>query len=365
MNIDASTFAQTFRVPDGLYSFEPLEHGHINKTFRVKRDGKPVFILQQINTGVFNKPDQLMSNYKLVTETLSAYRWPESLSLKVPEIIPTREGELYSIDNQSNCWRLITYIDGAEMTMVHRNEKTAYEGGLAFGTFLKGVSNIDPLSLHTILPDFHSFEKRYGDFITSVKSDPIGRAELVSEEIEFAKSRYPVMMKIPDAMAAGFIPERVVHNDTKLTNVIFSGNGKAAGVIDLDTVMPGSALFDFGDAIRSCANPANEDEQDLTKVIFDIGFFGAFSKGYLESTNGLLSGVEKDLLPESAMLLTCIIGIRFLTDYLNGDVYYHTQYPDHNLIRARVQFRLLCQMESQLVQMHDIIDQIEKNLHTK
>jgi Ser/Thr protein kinase RdoA (MazF antagonist) len=365
MNTDDSTFAQTFRVPDGRYSFEHLKYGHINKTFRVKRDGKPVFILQQLNTSVFNNPDLLMANYRLVSETLSAYRWPESVSLKVPEIIPTCEGKLYSIDNQSDCWRLITYIDGRDITMVPRDANTAYEGGLAFGAFLKGVSGIDPNLLHTILPDFHSFEKRYRDFITSVNSDPIGRAALVSKEIEFVKSRYPAMMKVPDAIAAGFIPERIVHNDTKLTNVIFSGIGKAVGVIDLDTVMPGSALFDFGDAIRSCANPANEDEQDLTKVIFEIGFFEAFSRGYLESTNGLLSVAEKDLLPVSALLLTCIIGIRFLTDYLNGDVYYQTQYPEHNLVRARVQFRLLIQMESQLAQMHDMINQIEKSLHRK
>lgn len=365
MDFDASTFAQTFRIPGGRYSFEYLEHGHINKTFRVKRDSKPVYILQQINTGVFNNPDLLMANYRLVTDTLSAYRWPETVKLKVPEIIPTREGKFYSIDNQSNCWRLITYIDGAEINLVSRNENTAYEGGLAFGAFLKGISGIDPLSLHTILPDFHSYEKRYGDFITSVKSDPNGRAALVFGEIEFVKGRQISMMQIPDLIAAGIIPERVVHNDTKLTNVIFSENGKAVGVIDLDTVMPGSALFDFGDGIRSCANPANEDEQDLTKVIFETGFFEAFSRGYLEAVNGLLSRVETDLLPESALLLTCIIGMRFLTDYLNGDVYYHTQYPDHNLIRARVQFRLLSQMESQLVQMHDIINQIEKSLHRK
>ncbi len=363
MNFDSSTFAQTFRVPDGRYSFEHLDYGHINITFRVKRNGKPVYILQQINTGVFNNPDLLMANYRLVSETLPAYRWPETVSLKVPEIIPTREGELYSIDNQSRCWRLITYIDGTEIAMVPRNEKTAYEGGLAFGAFLIGVSGIDPRSLHTILPDFHSFEKRYGDFITSVNSDPIGRAALVSEEIEFVKARQTTMMKIPEMLASGAIPLRVVHNDTKLTNVIFSGEGKAVGVIDLDTVMPGSALFDFGDAIRSCANPANEDEQELAKVKFEIGFFEAFSRGYFESTDGLLSNVEIDLLPESALLLTCIIGIRFLADYLNGDVYYHTQYPDHNLVRARSQFRLLSQMESQLVQMHDIINQIEKNLH--
>jgi Ser/Thr protein kinase RdoA (MazF antagonist) len=363
MNFDASTLSRTFRIPDDVYSLEHLQHGHINKTFRVKRDGKPVYILQQINTGIFINPDLLMSNYRLVTETLSAYRWPESVNLKVPEIIPTYDGKDYSIDNQSNCWRLITYIDGTDINMVTRDEHTAYEGGLAFGAFLKGVSGIDPISLHPILPDFHSFEKRYGDFITSLKSDPIGRVALVSEEIEFVKARHSAMLQIPDLIAAGIIPKRVVHNDTKLTNVIFSVDVKAVGVIDLDTVMSGSALFDFGDAIRSCTNPANEDEQELTRVIFRIGFFEAFSKGYLESSNGLLTKVEIDLLPESALLLTFIIGIRFLTDYLNGDVYYQTQYADHNLVRTRVQFRLLSQMESQLLHMHDIINQIEKSLH--
>ncbi len=362
MDYDVSKLSQTFRIADGKYTSEHIQHGHINNTFRILRDGKPVYILQQINTAIFTDPDQLMANYRLVTETLAAYTWPESISLQVPGIICTSEGNLFYTDHQSNCLRLISYIEGTECNEVPRDNNTAYEGGLAFGAFLKSVSGIDPALLNTILPDFHSFQKRYADFLTALKSDPTCRGDKVHEEIAFVTNRYQAMMKIPEMLVSGAIPVRVVHNDTKLSNVVFSKNGKAVGVIDLDTVMPGSALFDFGDAIRSAANSAKEDEEDLTKVIFEIGFFKAFALGYLKSTHGLLTKTEIDFLPESALLLTCIIGIRFLTDYLNGDVYYHTQYMEHNLTRARVQFKLLSQMELQLTEMHTFTREIEQTM---
>jgi Ser/Thr protein kinase RdoA (MazF antagonist) len=365
MEFDVSSLSLIFRIPSGEYTMEYLQHGHINKTFRITRDGRPVYILQKINTGIFKDPDWLMANYQLVTGSLNATIWSGGHRIKTPEIIQTKDGNLYYTDNQSYCWRLVTYIDGIEFDKVRRNENTAYEGGIAFGTFLSGVSGIDPEKLHIILPDFHSLQKRYNDFLKALKSDQAKRASSISQEIEFVKSGYQSMRTIPDLIAKGDIPSRVVHNDTKLSNVIFSADGKAAGVIDLDTVMPGSVLFDFGDAIRSCANSACEDEPDLTKVMFEFSFFEAFSKGFIDSAKGILNKTEIGLLPESALLLTYIIGVRFLTDYLNGDVYYHTQYANHNLVRARVQFSLLSQMESQLIEMHGIISQIVGNLTEK
>ncbi|MBK6962699.1 MAG: aminoglycoside phosphotransferase family protein [Bacteroidales bacterium] len=362
MDFDVSKLSEIFRIPEGHYTIEHLQHGHINKTFRVIENGTPRFILQKINTGVFNNPDSLMANYQLVTSSLNASFRSGDFRIKTPEIIQTQDGSLYYTDNQINYWRLITYIEGIEFDKVRRDDHTAYEGGLAFGSFLSGVSGIDPALLYVILPDFHSLQKRYSDFLNAMESNPANRASLISQEIEFVKSRNRSMQIIPDLIAKGEIPLRVVHNDTKLSNVIFSHEGKAVGVIDLDTVMPGSALFDFGDAIRSCANSACEDEPDLTKVMFEIGFFKAFSKGFAHSAKGILNKTEINHLPESALLLTYIIGIRFLTDYLNGDVYYHTQYAEHNLVRARVQFSLLSQMESQLNEMHLIINQLVDNL---
>lgn len=365
MEFDVSSLSLIFSIPSGEYTMEYLQHGHINKTFRITRDGRPVYILQKINTGIFKDPDRLMANYHLVAGSLNAVAWSGDLRIKSPEIIQTQDGSLYYTDNQSYCWRLVTFIEGIEFDKVRRDEYIAYEGGRAFGSFLSGVSGIDPEKLHIILPDFHSLQKRYYDFLKALESDPAKRASPISQEIEYVKSGYLSMRTIPDLIAKGDIPLRVVHNDTKLSNVIFSVDGKAAGVIDLDTVMPGSVLFDFGDAIRSCANSACEDEPDLTKVMFEISFFEAFSKGFIGSAKEILNKTEIDLLPESALLLTYIIGVRFLTDYLNGDVYYHTQYPDHNLVRARVQFSLLSQMKSQLNDMHQIINQHVGNLTEK
>ncbi|MHC1774385.1 MAG: phosphotransferase enzyme family protein [Lentimicrobium sp.] len=358
MDFDVSKLSEIFRIPEDHYTIEHLQHGHINKTFRVIKDGRPVFILQKINTSVFNDPDSLMANYQLVTTSFNSSFRSGDLRIQTPEIIPAKDEKLYYTDDQFNYWRLITFIEGIEFDKVQRDDHTAYEGGLAFGSFLTGVSGIDPALLHVILPDFHSLLKRYNDFLKALESDPAKRASLISQEINFVKSRHRSMQTIPGLIANGTIPLRVVHNDTKLSNVIFSDNGKAAGVIDLDTVMPGSALFDFGDAIRSCANSACEDEPDLAKVMFEISFFKAFSEGFILSARDILNKTEIDLLPESALLLTYIIGLRFLTDYLNGDVYYHTQYSDHNLVRARVQFSLLSQMETDLTEMHEVINQI-------
>ncbi|MFH1119146.1 MAG: aminoglycoside phosphotransferase family protein [Bacteroidota bacterium] len=355
MNPGYTVLTDIFNIPDAVYTVEHLLHGHINKTYSISQNGRPVYILQQINTEIFRNIDQLMANYSLVTNTISAFQWPTEVQLKTPEIIRTGNGALYHTDDQDNSWRLLTFIEGAECISIPRNERTSYQGGLAFGAFLMGLSGIDPDLLFTVLPDFHSLEKRYNEFLIALETNIAGRVSLTAGEIEFARSRRQRMNIIPQKMASGEIPVRVVHNDTKLTNIIFSECGKAVGIIDLDTVMAGSALFDFGDAIRSLANPACEDETNLSKVRFDIELFDAFSKGYLESAHPLLRKSETELLPECALLLTYIIGLRFLTDFLNGDVYYHTEYPEHNLVRARVQFRFLEQMESHLAEMHRII----------
>lgn len=356
MDLDFKKLYDVFCIPSTDYSVERVQHGHINNTFLVTSGGRSAYILQQVNTGIFSNIDQLMANYRLVSETLSGYKWPSGFHLTIPELIITKEGKTFYSGKSNTCWRLITFIDGADCSAVPRNTETAYQGGLAFGTFLTGLSEIDHNSLHQILPDFHSMNRRYGDFLSILQSDPAGRKSLSEEEIRFVTSRHLSLMEIPDCLDSGEIPLRVVHNDTKLSNVIFSGDGTYKGVIDLDTVMAGSALFDFGDAIRSCANAACEDEPDLTKVKFEIGLFEAFSKGYLESTGSLLLKKEIDLLPESALLMTYMIGLRFLTDYLDGDKYFHTDYESHNMVRARVQFRLLRQMELNLNEMHTIIE---------
>lgn len=358
MEFNANSLSQIFRIPYADYSLEQLLCGHINTTYKILKDGKPIYILQKVNTDVFKNIDNLMENYQMVVRNFSGNHPEDDSVLQIPEIIPCNNSLLYYTDNQLQHWRLITFINGVDNNSIGLCEHVSYQGGRAFGLFLKGVSGINPASMHEILPDFHSLEKRYNDFSKAVKSDVANRSSLIAEEIRFSVMHYQSMRKIPSLIENGIIPLRLVHNDTKLSNVIFADCGKAVGVVDLDTVMPGSALFDFGDAIRSSANIAVEDEQDLSKVRFDIGLFEAFAHGYLDTAGDLLTKTERELLPDSALLLTYIIGIRFLTDYLNGDIYYQTKYDDHNLIRARVQFRLLSQMESELVNMQKVIDHL-------
>jgi len=355
MDFPLNRLPEIFRIPGFAYTIESIQSGHINTTFRILNGNKPVYILQKVNVDIFKDIEALMSNYQVVVDSFKASPLPAGQKLIIPEIIKTQKGRSFYTDEQSGHWRLITYLKGVDGNNILRDENTSYQGGLAFGALLKGLSEINPGKLNIILPDFHSLERRFGEFQNALEKNASNRKPGVEQEIEFVISRFKTMMKIPALIDQGDIPIRLVHNDTKLSNVIYNNSGNATGVIDLDTVMPGSALFDFGDAIRSCANPAAEDEPDLSKVNFDIDLFKSFSKGYLETAGTILTKTEIQYLPESALLLTFIIGMRFLTDFLNGDIYYQTNYHDHNLIRARVQFRLLSQMEFQLKEMHLII----------
>lgn len=355
MDFPVTRLAEIFRIPGFDYTIESIQSGHINTTFRVLNGNKPAYILQKVNVDIFKDIEALMSNYQVVVNSFKASPLPAGQKLIIPGIIRTQEGRSFYTDEQSRHWRLITYLKGVDGNTIQRDENTSYQGGLAFGALLKGLCEINPGKLNIILPDFHSLEKRFGEFQNAMEKNASNRKHIVEQEIEFVVSRFQTMMKVPELIAQSDIPLRVVHNDTKFSNVIYNDLGNAIGVIDLDTVMPGSALFDFGDAIRSCANTAAEDEPDLSKVNFDIDLFKSFSKGYLETAGTILTKKEIQYLPESALLLTYIIGTRFLTDYLNGDIYYQTNYQDHNLIRARVQFKLLSRMEFQLMEMHLII----------
>lgn len=336
----------------------PLTIGHINSTFRVLIDETPRYLLQQINTSVFRNIDGLMQNTALVLNTLKVQMESREDGLMVQSLVTTPDGELYLKDENSNYWRMFTFIPGARIVETVSNCSEAYEGGKAYGRFLEGISALNPDQLFITIPDFHSLENRYTAFIKSLDQDLSKRKTEAAKEIEFAKAHIEAMMRIPELLKSGKIPTRIVHNDTKFNNLIFSESGKAIAVTDLDTVMPGSALYDFGDAIRTAANSAREDEAMLDKVRFDINIFEAYASGYLEAAGNILNRDEIDNFPEAALFMTYIIGLRFLTDFLNGDVYFHTQYPDHNLIRARVQFELIRKMQQQLGEMHALINKI-------
>ncbi|MBW6490937.1 MAG: aminoglycoside phosphotransferase family protein [Lentimicrobium sp.] len=336
----------------------PLTIGHINRTFKVVIDGTPKFLLQQINTNVFSNVEGLMRNTDLVLKTLKISMEVVENGLMVQNLVPLKNGLLYLKDEQNNYWRMFTYIPDAQTIEVVSNCSEAFEGGKAYGKFLVGVSVIKPEQLHITLPDFHSLEIRYKAFTSALKLNLSKRKTDASEEIEFANYHFPDMMLIPRLISSGKIPNRVVHNDTKFNNLIFSKNGKAIAVTDLDTVMPGSALYDFGDSIRTAANSVSEDELNPVNVKFEISVFEAYARGYLEAAGHILNKDETTNFPEASLFMTYLIGLRFLTDFLNGDIYFQTHYLNHNLVRARVQFELFRKMQQQLAGMHEIIKNI-------
>lgn len=340
----------------------PLTLGHINRTFKVMIDGKPTFLLQQINEKVFRDVEALMHNTELVLKTLEISMTGHSDGLLVPKLIRTNEKKTWYTDEDGKYWRMFTYIKGSRTIETLKKYSDAFEGGRAYGLFLDGVSSLQPEQLKIIIPDFHSLAIRFRALQNAIDLNLSHRINEAKPEIDFALGLNESMMIIPTLIADGVIPTRIVHNDTKFNNLIFSNQGKALAVVDLDTVMPGSALFDFGDAIRTAANTAREDEANLNNVKFDISIFEAFAAGYIESSEHLLSQAEIENFPEAALFMTYIIGIRFLTDFLNGDVYFHTRYPNHNLIRARVQFELLHKMQQQMPEMKKVISRITARL---
>ena len=362
MAIDVESIPGHFEGDFSTCTTLPITLGHINQTHKVMIDGVPVFLLQQINNIVFQNVDTLMQNTQLVLKTLEASMAVHSDGLLVPQLILTKAGASYYKDDEGKYWRMFSFIEGSKTIESVRKYSDAYEGGKAYGLFLDGVSSLQAEQLSITIPDFHSLEIRFKAFQNAIKLNPADRKNEATAEIEYALDMIGPRRCIPDLIATGSIPTRIVHNDTKFNNLIFSRQGKAISVIDLDTVMPGSALFDFGDAIRTAANTAREDEANLKNVKFDISVFEAFAAGYIESTEHMLTPAELENFPEAALFMTYIIGIRFLTDFLNGDVYFQTRYPNHNLIRARVQFELLRKMQQQIPEMKKVINRISARL---
>lgn len=363
MKTDVKNILEYFLENNAEPEIVPVSIGHINKTYKVLFDGIPAYILQQINHNVFKNIDGLMQNTRLVLDSLALYIAKKPGQLQVQSLIPTLDGGWYFVDIDGTYWRLFTYINGAKTIETVRKFSDAYEGGKAFGLFLEGVSSINPEQLVTVIPDFHSLEVRYKAFENALELNLSNRKYEAAAEITFARDLIDRMMLIPAKINSGELPVRVVHNDTKFNNLIFSAEGRAIAVTDLDTVMPGTSLFDFGDAIRTAANSGREDESDLKKIKFEISVFESFSAGYIESAESLLTEEEIKLFPFAAQYMTYIMGVRFLTDFINGDVYYQTRYPNHNLIRCRAQFALLGRMEEQLQAMHRTIARVTARLN--
>ena len=319
----------------------PYGNGHINGTYCVE---VPRLLLQRINTDVFKDPDALMENIENVTEFLrkkivAAGGDPNRETLC---IIKTLDGKNYCKDENNNFYRMYRFVENTKIIGADRTYNDIYHAGKGFGRFQKMLSDFPVDKLHETILNFHHTPKRVEALKTAIKENLSGRAADIEAEIAFALEHAKIADSVVSRMEAGEVPVRVTHNDTKIDNILFDReSGEAICVIDLDTVMPGSMLYDFGDALRMAGSTGAEDETDLSKVNFDKEAFRSFAKGYLEELGDDLTEAEFELLPIAPALLTYECGIRFLTDHLNGDTYFRIHRPNHNLDRARNQFKLV------------------------
>lgn len=367
MNIDGNLekIISGFEFAGELIGWEEIKTGHINRTYRLsfrQADGSARdYVLQNINTFAFKKPDELMENVRLVTEHLreAMVRRGEDPENRVLRVVPALGGGIMLLDDEGGAWRAYDFITHATTVDQVSSPAEFREIGRAFGAFQNALADFPIEKLHDTIPDFHDTKKRIRALEAAVARDAAGRAAGVQPEIAFARAHAAEMGRIVDMIAAGEIPLRVTHNDTKVNNVMLDvDTGEALCVIDLDTVMAGSALYDFGDAVRVGASTAAEDEADLSKVALDIDLFRGFAEGFISQTARGLTESELTSLPLGALVMTYENGIRFLTDYLDGDVYFRIAYPEHNLVRARAQFKLVSDMEARRDEMDRIVREL-------
>ena len=322
-------------------------------------------MLQRINTEAFRNPEALMENIRLVTGHIRAalVAAGQDPARRVLEFLPAADGSLLHREPDGGCWRCYRFVDG--VTAYDRIESPAQfcEAGRGFGAFQTMLADFPADRLTETIPFFHDTPRRYGTFRAAVAEDAAGRASSLAADIAFFDSRAARMRGIVDRLASGELPLRVTHNDTKLNNVLIdNATHRALCVIDLDTVMPGSVLYDFGDAVRYGACTAAEDEPDTARIGFDMTLFRAFAEGFLSETADRLTDAELSLLPLGVEVITCELAMRFLTDYLDGDRYFKIRYSDHNLVRARAQMKLLTEVEAHRDEMNACVAELRKTL---
>ena len=359
MQIPGAAFA--FRLDGTPVTGEVFGHGHINHTIKLTTDTGAEYILQKINQYVFKDPVRLMENVSSVTDYLSQRVEDSRMAL---HYIPTCDGLYYYLDEQGEYWRCYNYIGGFCLDTPEMPEDF-YQSALAFGRFQQLLADFPAQNLHETIPQFHNTIDRYRQFKESVAADAAGRKHLVQPEIDFVLEREDLGGTLQRMREEGLLPLRVTHNDTKLNNVLLDRQTrKSLCVLDLDTVMPGLSLYDFGDSIRFGASTAAEDEQDLSKVEMDLNLFEVYTRGFLEAAVSL-TDAEIAMLPMGALIMTLEVGLRFLKDYLDGDVYFKTAYPEHNLVRARTQLKLVADMQRKWEDMNRIVADVCAALRRK
>ena len=356
---DVCDVARHFQITGDFLSAEPYGSGHINDTYCVIFDqgGTRVrYIFQCINHNIFKHPVALMENIARVTKHLGAKVFGElEANRRVLTLIPSHAGRPYHCDEHDNHWRVYVFIEKARTFDAVESAAQAFQAAKAFGQFQKLLADLPPPSLQDTIPDFHHTPKRFAALEKAIEADVANRAALAQPEIEFALRHKAICSVLLDAN----LPERVTHNDTKFNNVMLDdATGEGICVIDLDTVMSGLALYDFGDMVRTTTSPAKEDERDLSKVTMQFPMFEALVRGYLTSAADFLMPAEKKFLPFSGKLITFEIGLRFLTDFLAGDTYFKVHRDGHNLDRCRTQFKLVESIEQQEEKMNQLVEAI-------
>lgn len=352
--MDKNEILSYFRIKEKSVVITPYGSGHINHTFLVTAGGMPAYILQGINTTIFHDTQALMENILHVTDYLRTKISAAGgdVERETLTVIMTKDGKPYFVDDEGNHWRLYLYIKNAKTYDKVENEKFFYESALAFGRFQAKLADYPADTLHETIPDFHNTPKRFLDFERAVAQDSAHRVCEVEKEIAYLRAHQGEMSVLADLQNRKQLPLRVTHNDTKLNNIMFDNDThKGICVIDLDTVMPGLSVHDFGDAIRFGANTAAEDEPDWRKASLSLSLFDTYVRGYLEGCQGQLTKKEIEMLPMGAKIMTLECGMRFLTDYLQGDIYYKIRHKRHNLDRCRSQLALAADMETKWEKM--------------
>ena len=365
---EVQAIVEHFAIRGDVTAITQIKKGYINRTYRVETlsDTGHVhkYILQRINTNVFPDVDALMQNFRLTTDHLyGRFLLPgHTKKGSVQMLRSTKDGRSYLRDD-SGCWRMLTYFDNVYSLDIPDSPQTFYAAGRAFGKFVKEMADVPPEDVQVVIPNFHNTRSRYQDLEKKIAQDPKGRVQGVEKEIAFVRARAKCYGLITDALESGLIPTRVCHNDCNLNNILFDNvTHQPVAIIDLDTVMPSSPLYDYGDSMRIGTNTATDDEKDLSKVSCDLALYERYARGYLEECGQMLTRKELELLPFAALVITSEDGIRFLMDHIDGDTYYNIYYPGQNLDRARTQLALVADMERKLPQIVDVLKRIYADL---
>ena len=353
MYIEKAAYA--FQTDSAPVECKAFGHGHINNTFCITTETGSKYVLQRINKYVFKNPIRVMANTSSVTNYLRERVEDPRMTL---HFIPAKDGRYYHKGCDGEFWRMYDFVGGFTLDMPESDEDF-YQSALAFGRFQELLSDYPADTLYEIIPNFHNTIDRYAQFKESVEMDIVGRVESVQEDIDFLLAREEKGGTLQKMLNAGILPLRVTHNDTKLNNVLLdTATRKSLCVLDLDTVMPGSSLYDFGDSIRFGAATAAEDEPDTSKMGLDLHLFEVYTRGFLEAAPSL-TNMEVAMLPLGAFIMTLELAVRFLKDYLDGDLYFSKiAYPEHNLVRARSQMALVADMEKKWTQMNLIVAKV-------